>query len=95
MAQAASHRPLEGIRVLELGELIAGPFIGTLLAEFGAEVIKVERPEGGDVLRQFGPLVNGSSVFWQANSRGKKWSSLTLRRRKEFPCCRTWFDAAM
>jgi crotonobetainyl-CoA:carnitine CoA-transferase CaiB-like acyl-CoA transferase len=73
-----SSRPLEDIRVLELGELIAGPFIGTLLAEFGAEVIKIERPGCGDVLRQFGPLVNGSSIFWQANSRGKKSAVLDL-----------------
>jgi crotonobetainyl-CoA:carnitine CoA-transferase CaiB-like acyl-CoA transferase len=67
-----SPRPLDGIRVLELGELIAGPFVGTLLAEFGAEVVKIERPGRGDVLRQFGPAINGSSVFWQVNSRGKK-----------------------
>ncbi|WGS01113.1 CoA transferase [Bradyrhizobium sp. ISRA443] len=65
-------KPLAGIRVIELGELIAGPFVGTLLADNGAEVIKVERPGRGDVLRQFGPIVEGTSAFWQVNSRNKK-----------------------
>ncbi|SFO38924.1 formyl-CoA transferase [Roseovarius lutimaris] len=69
--------PLEGIRVLELGELLAGPFVGTLLGEFGAEVIKVERP-GGDVLRKFGPIVNGESMFWAVNARNKKSLVLDL-----------------
>jgi crotonobetainyl-CoA:carnitine CoA-transferase CaiB-like acyl-CoA transferase len=73
-------RPLDGIRVLELGELIAGPFVGTLLAEFGAEVIKVERPGRGDLLRQFGPMVDGTSVFWQVNSRNKKSIVLNLSK---------------
>ena len=73
--------PLEGIRVLELGELIAGPFIGTLLAEFGAEVIKIERPGRGDLLRQFGPMVGRTSVFWQVNSRHKKSIVVDLGKR--------------
>lgn len=72
--------PLEGIRVLEIGELIAGPFIGTLLAEFGAEILKVERPGRGDLLRQFGPMVDGTSVFWQVNSRNKKSIVLDLSK---------------
>lgn len=71
--------PLTGTRVLELGELIAGPFIGTLLGEFGAEVIKIERPGQGDVLRQFGPIVNGESLYWLVNSRNKKSVVLDLR----------------
>jgi crotonobetainyl-CoA:carnitine CoA-transferase CaiB-like acyl-CoA transferase len=75
-----TRRPLEGTRVLELGELIAGPFIGTLLAEFGAEVIKIERPGRGDLLRQFGPMVDGTSVFWQVNSRNKKSVVLDLNK---------------
>ena len=54
---------LEGIRVLELGALVAGPFIGTLLGEFGAQVIKIERPGRGDVLRQFGPIADGESLY--------------------------------
>ena len=71
--------PLSGIRVIELGELIAGPFIGTLLAEFGAEVIKIERPGQGDIMRQFGPIVSGESVFWLANARNKKSVVLNLK----------------
>jgi crotonobetainyl-CoA:carnitine CoA-transferase CaiB-like acyl-CoA transferase len=69
---SSATRPLQGLRVIELGELIAGPFVGTLLAENGAEVIKIERPGRGDVLRQFGPMVGGTSAFWQVNSRNKK-----------------------
>ena len=70
--------PLSGIKVLELGELVAGPFIGTLLGEFGAEVIKVERPGRGDILRQFGPMVDGESLYWKANGRNKKSVVLDL-----------------
>lgn len=58
--------------MIELGELIAEPFVGTSLADNGAEVIKIERPGRGDVLRQFGPIVDGTSAFWQVNSRNKK-----------------------
>lgn len=75
-----ARRPLEGLRVVELGELIAGPFIGTLLGEFGAEIIKVERPGRGDVLRQFGPAHNGQSLYWLANARNKKSVVLDLSR---------------
>ena len=70
--------PLRGIRVVELGELLAGPLVGTLLGEFGAEVIKVERPGRGDVLRQFGPSVGGESLFWKVNARNKKSVVLDL-----------------
>lgn len=72
--------PLHGIRVLELGELLAGPLVGTLLGEFGAEVIKIERPGRGDVLRQFGPAVDGESVYWKVNARNKKSVVLDLGR---------------
>lgn len=72
--------PLAGIRVLELGELLAGPLVGTLLGEFGAEVIKIERPRRGDVLRQFGPIVDAESLFWKVNARNKKSVVLDLAR---------------
>ena len=72
--------PLSGLKVLELGELIAGPFIGTLLGEFGAEVIKIERPGRGDVLRQFGPMVKGESLYWAVNGRNKKSVVLDLKK---------------
>ena len=71
--------PLEGLKVLELGQLIAGPFAGKTLADFGAEVIKVEPPEGGDPLRQWRMLHNGTSVWWQVQSRNKKSVMLDLR----------------
>lgn len=70
--------PLKGLRVLELGELLAGPLVGTLLGEFGAEVIKVERPGRGDVLRQFGPAYEGESLYWTVNARNKKSVVLDL-----------------
>lgn len=69
---------LRGLRVVELGELLAGPLIGTLLGEFGAEVIKIERPGRGDVLRQFGPMVDGESLYWRINARNKKSVVLDL-----------------
>ena len=72
------HLIFEGLRVVELGELVAGPFAGTLLGEFGAEVIKVERPGPGDVLREFGPMVDGKSLYWLAHSAGKKSIVLDL-----------------
>ncbi len=77
---AADLLPLKGIRVLEMGELLAGPLVGTLLGEFGAEVIKVERPGRGDVLRQFGPAVDGESLYWKVNARNKKSVVLDLGR---------------
>ncbi len=75
---------LAGIRVIELGQLIAGPFAGKTLADFGAEVIKVEPPPtddgpGGDPLRQWRMLHNGTSVWWQVQSRNKKSVVLDLR----------------
>jgi formyl-CoA transferase len=57
--------PLEGVRVLELGTLIAGPFTGRLLGDFGAEVIKVEAPSGGDPMREWGAeTYRGRSLWW-------------------------------
>lgn len=71
--------PLAGLKVLELGQLIAGPFAGKTLADFGAEVIKIEPPGTGDPLRQWRLLHNGTSVWWQVQSRGKKSVVLDLR----------------
>lgn len=73
------QRPLEGIRVLELGQLIAGPFAGKMLAEFGASVIKVEPPGTGDPLRKWRMLHDGTSVWWAAQSRNKQSLTLDLR----------------
>jgi len=70
---------LSGIKVLELGQLIAGPFTGKTLADFGAEVIKVETPVTGDALRKWRLLKNGTSVWWQVQSRNKNSISLDLK----------------
>jgi formyl-CoA transferase len=72
-------RPLEGIRVIELGSLIAGPFATRILAEFGAEVIKLESPDGGDPLRQWRRLYQGTSLWWFVQARNKKSVTVNLK----------------
>ncbi len=76
----ADTTPLAGIRVLELGALIAGPFCAKILAEFGAEVIKIEPPGAGDPLRKWRYLQDGTSVWWQVQSRGKRSVTVDLRQ---------------
>jgi formyl-CoA transferase len=71
--------PLAGLRVIELGQLIAGPFVGKTLADFGADVIKVEPPGEGDPLRKWRLLHEGTSVWWQVQSRNKRSVVLDLR----------------
>ena len=73
-------RPLAGLKVLELGALIAGPFCAKILAEFGAEVVKIEPPGQGDPLRKWRYLKDGTSVWWHVQSRGKKSVALDLRK---------------
>ena len=75
-------KPLAGIRVLEMGQLIAGPFAGCMLAYFGAEVIKVEPPGTGDPLRNWRVLRDGTSLWWRAMGRNKKCITLNLREPK-------------
>lgn len=80
----SAKKPLEGIKVIELGQLIAGPFAGKMFAEFGAEVIKIEPPAadgqpGGDPLRQWRKLHNGTSLWWYAQARNKKSVTINLR----------------
>ena len=70
---------LEGLKVLELGQLIAGPFAGKTLAEFGADVIKVEPAGVGDPLRKWRLLRDGTSVWWEVQSRNKRSVCLDLR----------------
>ena len=72
--------PLTGIRVLELGSLIAGPFCAKTLADFGAEVIKIEPPGEGDPLRKWRRMRNGTSLWWHVQSRNKKSVTCNLRR---------------
>lgn len=76
------HSPLEGIKVLELGSLIAGPFAGRLFGDFGAEVIKVEPPRIGDPLRKWRLLKNETSLWWYVQSRNKKCITLNLREKE-------------
>ena len=88
MTAPASPGPLAGLKVLELGQLIAGPFAAKTLADFGAEVIKIEAPAdlnrpgatGGDPLRKWRLLKDGTSVWWQVQSRNKRSVALDLRQ---------------
>ncbi|UOA33293.1 Succinyl-CoA--L-malate CoA-transferase beta subunit [Sulfitobacter sp. DSM 110093] len=75
--------PLNGIRVLELGQLIAGPFCGQMLADFGADVLKIEPPETGDAMRQWGRTDNdGQPLWWSVIGRNKKSMTLNLRLKE-------------
>jgi len=80
MPEPSSRLPLAGVKVIELGQLIAGPFAGKTLADFGAEVIKIEPPGEGDPLRKWRLLHNGTSVWWQVQSRNKQSVVLDLRQ---------------
>ncbi len=74
-----SPRALQGLRVVEMGQLIAGPFAGKTLGEFGADVIKIEAPGTGDPLRNWRHTKDGTSVWWQVSSRNKRSIALDLR----------------
>jgi formyl-CoA transferase len=71
--------PLQGLKVIELGQLIAGPFAAKTLADFGAQVIKIEPPGAGDPLRKWRLLKDGTSVWWQIQSRNKRSVALDLK----------------
>ncbi|HNC66980.1 MAG TPA: CaiB/BaiF CoA-transferase family protein, partial [Thauera aminoaromatica] len=75
----APAKPLAGIKVVELGTLIAGPFAARILAEFGAEVIKIEAPDGGDPLRKWRKLYEGTSLWWYLQARNKKSVTVNLK----------------
>lgn len=77
--QSAASGPLAGIRVLEIGTLIAAPFAARMLAEFGAEVIKIEAPNDGDPLRKWRKLHEGTSLWWYLQSRNKKSVCVNLK----------------
>ena len=80
VTSAAPARPLAGLRVLELGALIAGPFCAKILAEFGADVVKVEPPGLGDPLRRWRYLENDTSLWWHVQSRDKRSITVDLRK---------------
>lgn len=102
ISHSLSPQALAGIKVIELGQLIAGPFAGKTLADFGAEVIKIEPPavegapdgSGGDPLRQWRMLHNGTSVWWQVQSRNKKSVVLDLRTQEGRDTARRLIDEA-
>ncbi len=73
-----SQGPLAGLKVLDLSIIVAGGTASSLLADFGAEVVKVERPGTGDPLRNWGPFANGVSLWWKVHSRNKKSVTLNL-----------------
>jgi crotonobetainyl-CoA:carnitine CoA-transferase CaiB-like acyl-CoA transferase len=72
-------RALEGLTVLDVATLGAGPWVATFLGEFGADVIKIEQPDGGDGMRRFGPMKDGVGLVWRSMSRNKKCVTLDLR----------------
>src|SRR5436190_20796895 len=80
-APHASIKPMQGIRVIDVSSFLAGPFCSTQLAEFGAEVIKIELPRVGDALRKFGTITkSGDSLPWLQECRNKKSATLDLRK---------------
>lgn len=80
METSKNTGPLAGLKVIEMGQLIAGPFAGKTLADFGADVVKIEPPGSGDPLRNWRLLKNGTSVWWQVQSRNKRSVALDLRQ---------------
>ncbi len=74
--------PLKGLKVLEMGQMIAGPFAGAMLAGFGAEIIKIEKPKTGDPLRLWRKLYKGNSLWWISMGRNKKSITLDLYHPK-------------
>lgn len=90
-----AQRPLDGIRVIELGQLLAGPFCGSMLSYFGAEVIKIEAPEKGDAIRGWRALdEGGTSYWWRSLGRNKKSVTLDLRQPQGCDIARKLIDSA-
>jgi formyl-CoA transferase len=79
METSTGTGPLAGLKVIEMGQLIAGPFAAKTLADFGADVVKIEPPGAGDPLRNWRLLKNGTSVWWQVQSRNKRSVALDLK----------------
>lgn len=89
----STRRPLDGIRVIELGQLIAGPFTGCILAYFGAEVIKIEPPEG-DPIRGWRLVEEGTSYWWRSIGRNKKSVTLDLKKSEGQALAKRLIDTA-
>ena len=86
--------PLAKLKVIEMGQLIAGPFAAKTLADFGADVIKIEPPKVGDALRKWRLLKDGTSVWWQVQSRNKRSLSLDLKQAEAQDIVRTLITEA-
>jgi len=82
MEQTSEFGPLAGLRILDIATIIAAPFAGTLLADFGADVVKLELPGVGDGMRGFPPFREGKSLWWKAANRGKQFGTLDLRKEE-------------
>lgn len=74
-----NKRPLEGVKILDFSQVLAAPFCGMMLADLGAEVIKVERPGSGDISREYGPYINDISLYFCQYNRGKKGLAVDMR----------------
>ena len=79
MTAPPSTGPLAGIRVLEVGSFIAGPFAGQLLGDYGADVVKIEPPDGGDPMRHWGATHEGAGIWWSSIGRNKRSVVADLR----------------
>src|ERR687890_1762416 len=87
--------PLSGLRVVEFGQLLAGPYVGTLLGDFGADVVKVEAPPAGDPMRDWGPLRhNDHTLWWSILARNKRSVTLNLREAEGQQVARQLADTA-
>ncbi|MFV0518536.1 MAG: CaiB/BaiF CoA transferase family protein [Aminipila sp.] len=74
-----SKRPLEGVKILDFSQVLSAPFCGMMLADMGAQVIKIERPGGGDISREYGPYINDISLYFCQYNRGKRGLAIDLR----------------
>jgi len=83
MTEAMENLPLDGIKVVEAGLVLAGPFCGSLLADLGAQVVKIERPGSGDPARALGPTLEGTPLWWGVASRDKLCVSLDLKQETD------------
>ncbi len=89
-----SSGPLSGYRVIELGQLLAGPFAGCMLGYFGAEVIKIEPPKGGDPIRNWREVKEGTSLWWHSLARNKKSVTIDLKTDKGIELVKILIDSA-
>ncbi|HEX2930278.1 MAG TPA: CoA transferase, partial [Candidatus Binatia bacterium] len=78
LTKKSENKPLKGIRVIDAGNMVAAPFATVLLADFGADVIKIEHPKYGDGQRKLEPIMDGIPLWWKSVSRNKRCITLDL-----------------